>query len=59
MPIIKSKEIVGILHRNCTERALDAVRLSTTILIRVRFRKNSDCGKNEEEEAIEGLHLEE
>lgn len=59
MPIIKSKEIVGILHRNCIQRALDAVRPSNAILIGERFDKNSDRRKNGEEESIEGLHLEE
>lgn len=59
MPIIKSKEIVGILHRNCIQRALDAVRPSNAILISERFDKNNDRGKNGEEEPTEGLHLEE
>lgn len=59
LPIIKSKEIVGVLHRHCTQRAFDAIRPNTGILIGVGFGKNSDRERHEEEEAIEGLHLEE
>lgn len=59
MPVIKSKQFIGILHRYCTQRALDVVRPSTAILTGERFGKNSDRRKSEEKEAIEGLHLDE
>lgn len=52
MPIIKSKQIIGILHRYCTQRALDVVRPSSAVLTGERFGKNSDRGKSEEKEAI-------
>lgn len=59
MPVIEGKEIVGILHSHCTQRAFDAIRPNHGILIGVGFGKNSDRGRREEEEAIEELHLEE
>lgn len=52
MPIIKSKQIIGILHRYCTQRALDVVRPSSAVLTVERFGKNSDRGKSEEKEAM-------
>lgn len=57
IPIIKSKELVGVSHRHCTQRAFDTIRPNPDILIGVGFGKNIDRGRYEEEETIEGLHL--